>query len=72
MQKNYKFIGLDCANCAAKVESAINKISGVNSASVNFITQKLLIDIDDERFDEIMNDVIKLCKKVEPDFKIAF
>ncbi len=72
MQRNYKIVGLDCANCAAKVENAINKISGVNSASVNFITQKLLIDIDDEKFDEIMNDVIKHCKKVEPDFNIAF
>lgn len=72
MQRNYKIVGLDCASCAAKVESAINKISGVNSASVNFITKKLLIDIDDEKFDEIMNDVIKHCKKVEPDFNIAF
>ena len=70
MKKKYKVEDLDCANCAAKMEEAIKKISGVNSASMNFMMQKLTIDADDERFDEIMAEVQKVCAKVEPDCRI--
>ena len=66
MKKSYK-IEVDCANCAAKMEDAIKKIDGVNDASVSFMTQKMSIDADDERFDAIMDEVVKVCKKVEPD-----
>ena len=62
--------GLDCANCAAKMEEAIRKIPGVQDASVSFMMQKLTIDADDARFDEIMQEVVKVCKKVEPDCQI--
>ena len=65
MKKHYKF-EIDCANCAAKVEDAIKKIDGVNNATVSFMTQKLTLDADDTRFDEILNEVVKVCKKVEP------
>ena len=51
MKKSYKLQDLDCANCAAKMETAINKIDGVNKATVSFMTQKLTIDAADERFD---------------------
>ncbi len=44
--------------------------SGVNSASVNFITQRLILDAEDSHFDKIINEVIKLCKKIEPDCTI--
>ena len=70
MKKHYKF-EIDCANCAAKVEDAIKKIDGVNNATVSFMTQKLTLDADDTRFDEILNEVVKVCKKVEPDCEIA-
>lgn len=70
MKKKFKLVDLDCANCAAKMETAIKKLSGVNDANVSFMTQKLTIDADDERFDEIMQEVIKVCKKVEPDCQI--
>ena len=53
MKKRYKF-EIDCANCAAKVEEAIKKIDGVNGATVSFMTQKLTLDADDARFDEIL------------------
>ena len=53
MKKHYKF-EIDCANCAAKVEDAIKKIDGVNNATVSFMTQKLTLDADDARFDEIL------------------
>lgn len=70
MKKKFKMVDLDCANCAAKMENAIRKIDGVNEASVSFMMQKLTIDAEEERFDEIMEQVIKVCKKVEPDCRI--
>ena len=67
MKKKFKLTGLDCANCAAKMEDAIKKLDGVNDASVSFMMQKMTIDADDARFDEIMKEVVEVCKKVEPD-----
>ena len=67
MKKKFKLQDLDCANCAAKMEDAIKKIDGVNDASVSFMTQKMSIDADDERFDAIMDEVVKVCSKVVPD-----
>ena len=70
MKKRYKLVDLDCANCAAKMEDAIKKIDGVQDATVSFMTQKLTIEAEDERFDAIMREVVAVCKKVEPDFQI--
>lgn len=70
MKKKFKLIDLDCANCAAKMEEGIKKISGVKDASVSFMTQKLVLEADDDRFDEIMKEVVVVCAKVEPDCKI--
>ena len=67
MKKRFKLTDLDCANCAAKMESGIKKIPGVKDATVSFMAQKLTIDADDERFDEIMKEVVEVCRKVEPD-----
>lgn len=67
MKKVYKLVDLDCANCAAKMERNILKIEGVISANVSFMSQKLTIEADDARFEEIMDEVEKVCKKVEPD-----
>ena len=71
MKKRFKLVDLDCANCAAKMEDAIKKLDGVNDASVSFMTQKLTLDADDARFDEILQQVVKACKKVEPDCTIV-
>ena len=65
MKKKFKLTDLDCANCAAKMEEAIKKIEGV--ANVSFMTQKMTIDADENRFDEIMKEVVAVCRKVEPD-----
>ena len=70
MKKKFNLEELDCANCAAKMEEAIKKIEGVNNASVNFITQKMMVDADDDKFEAIMDEVVKVCKKVEPDCNI--
>ena len=67
MKKKFKLTDLDCANCAAKMEDATKKLDGVNDASVSFMMQKMTIDADDARFDEIMKEVVEVCKKVEPD-----
>lgn len=67
MKKKFKMVNLDCANCAAKMEAAINKIDGVESAVVSFMAQKLTLVADDGRFDEIVRQAEAACKKVEPD-----
>lgn len=67
MKKRFKLTDLDCANCAAKMETAIKKLPGVNDAAVSFMTQKLTVDADDARFDDIMGQIVAVCKKIEPD-----
>ena len=67
MKKKFKLQDLYCANCAAKMEEAIKKIEGVSDATVSFMTQKMTIEADDGRFDEIMKEVVSVCRKVEPD-----
>ena len=66
-QKIYILENLGCANCAAKMEEAIKKIEGVSDATVSFMAQKMTIEADDGRFDEIMKEVVSVCRKVEPD-----
>lgn len=70
MKKVFKLEDLDCANCAAKMERAIRKMDGVVSATVSFLSQKLTIEADDAKFDAIMKEVIKTCKRIEPDCRI--
>ena len=70
MKKKFKLQDLDCANCAAKMEESIKKIDGVNDAVDSFMTQKMTVDADDARFDEIMDEVVRVCAKVEPDCQI--
>ena len=67
MKKRFNLTDLDCASCAAKMEQAIKKLPGVRDASVSFLTQKLTLDADDARFDAIVQEVVKVCNKVEPD-----
>lgn len=67
MKKQFKLQDLDCANCAAKMETAIKKLDGVHDATVSFLTQKLTLDAEDDRFEDILDQVVKVCKKVEPD-----
>lgn len=62
---------VDCANCAAKMEDAVKKIEGVVSARVNFMTQKFILEAEDEIFDKVFDEAVKACKKVEPDCEIG-
>ncbi len=63
---------LDCANCAAKMEAAIAKIEGVESAGVNFILQRLTIEAPEEMFPKILKEAQKACKKIDFDCRIIF
>ena len=71
MKKTFRMTDLDCANCAAKMEGAIKKIDGVNDATVSFLTQKLTLDAEDARFEAVLDEVVRVCKKVEPDCQIV-
>lgn len=69
MKKSFKLKGLDCANCAAKIEEKVKKVDGVENASVSFMTQKMTVETssDDE---EIFKTIKKAVKKEEPDVKV--
>ena len=71
MKKRFKLVDLDCANCAAKTEDAIKKVDGVKDATVSFVMQKMTVEADDARFDDIMKEIVKVCKRVEPDCEIV-
>ncbi len=71
MKKTYR-IEVDCANCANLMEEAAKKTAGVQHAVVNFMTQKMIVEFDEGRDPgTVMKDVLKACKKVEPDCEIA-
>ena len=70
MKKTFKLVDLDCANCAAKMEAAVQKIDGVTAASVSFMAQKMMLEADDDKFDAVLQEAVKVAKKVEPDFEI--
>lgn len=70
MKKTYVMEDLECAHCAAKMEDAIRKLEGVNSVTVSYIAQKFVLDAEDGRFEEILKEAVKICRKVEPDCRI--
>lgn len=67
MKKIFEIEDLDCAHCAAKMEDGIRKLEGVQSVTVSFLTQRLTLEADDDKFDEIVKQAVKICRKVEPD-----
>lgn len=71
MKKIFKIENIDCANCAAKIEAGIKKIDGVESCSISFFAEKLIIEADETKFDEIMKEALKVARKVESDCEIS-
>ena len=70
MKVKFKIKGIDCANCAAELERAIQKIDGVTEASLSFMTEKLVMEIEDDRKDEVLK-ILNMCfKNVDPYFTI--
>lgn len=71
MKAVFKLEGLDCANCAAKIENDVQKIPGVQEASVAFMTQKMTIVAEEDRMDIIVEEATRIAKKVEGDVKVV-
>ena len=66
MKAIYRLAGLDCANCAAKMEAAISKLDGVSNASVNFMTAKMVLEADESKMTEVLSAAERIIKKIEP------
>lgn len=70
MKAVLKLEGLDCANCAAKIENDVGKVPGVQEVSVSFMTQKMTLVADDDRMDAVIEEASRITKKVEGDVKV--
>ena len=71
MKKVFKMLDLDCANCAAKMENEIRKIDGVIDVNISFLAQKMTLEAQDERFDEIAKKAAKACKKIDDECEVV-
>lgn len=71
MKKTYILEDLDCAHCAAEIEAAVGKLDGVTSSTVTFLTQKLIIEVEDAKADKITKEIKKTVKKYEPDVEVV-
>lgn len=67
MKKKFRLQGLDCANCAAKIENAINKLDVVTGATVDFMTTKLILEAEDNNMEQAIEKAKEVIKKMEPD-----
>lgn len=70
MKIKYILNGLDCANCAAKMENEISKLKGINNVSISFMTTKMVLELVEENFEETLINVEKIVKKIEPDVEL--
>ncbi|MDU1010442.1 MAG: cation transporter [Finegoldia magna] len=66
MKRRYTLENLGCANCAAKMEEKIKELDGVNSVTVNFITTKMVLDVEDDKFDSVLAQTKDIIKSIEP------
>lgn len=70
MKKTIVLEDLECANCAAKIETAVSALAGVNAVQVNFMTQKMVLDVEDTDYSKIITEIKKVVKKFEPDVTV--
>lgn len=70
MKSKFKIKGLDCANCAAELERAIQKIDGIEMASISFMAERIELEYDETKKEEIMKKLNKVVKREEPDVTI--
>ena len=71
MKKTIKLIDLDCGHCADKIQTAVKKLDGVTSVSVNFLVQKMVLEAPDDKFDAVLAEAKALIKKIEPDLTLS-
>ena len=67
MKKSFKIRELDCAHCAQEIEDAASKVTGVNKVRVNFLSERMTLDAEDDKFDTVLDEIKKLVKTIEPD-----
>lgn len=67
MRKIVRFTGVCCANCAAKLERALEKIDGINCVQLNFMAQRVNFDIDDNKYEEVIKKIKEVTEKVLPE-----
>ena len=67
MKKNYILEDLDCANCAAKIEEGVKNIEGVIECSVSFVTEKMIVEIEEGKEEVVEKEIKKVVRKIEPD-----
>ena len=67
MKKAFKLSELDCGHCAQEIEDAVAKLDGVTKVRVNFMSQRMTLEADDARFDEILGEIRRIIKPIEPD-----
>lgn len=72
MKIKVKLNDLCCANCAAKIEEKVSRLPGVESVSVNFLTEKMILEVAESELDAVKAEIIKIVKKIEPDVKVEF
>ena len=70
MKRTYKLEGLDCANCAAHLERKLQQIEGLDSASVNFMTLKCVIEAADDKIETVVEKALAIIAKEEPDVEV--
>ena len=66
MKRNYRIDGLDCAHCATKMEKNVSKVKGVKEVSINFLTTKMMLELEEENLDEIIAGIEAAVKDVDP------
>ena len=71
MKKVFELEDLDCAHCAQKMQEAVAKIDGVTNVTVNFLSQKMTLEADDDKFDQVLKLAVKEISKVEPDCTVV-
>ena len=71
MKKSIRLEDLDCANCAAKLENAVAAIDGVQRVTVSFMAQKMILEAPDDKFDDVLKQVVKTAKKVVPEATVV-
>ncbi len=70
MKKVFEVEELCCAHCAAKIEKAVKELEGVNDVTVSFLTQKIILDVEDAYCEKTVQEMVKIAKKIEPDMEI--
>ncbi len=70
MKKTWQLEDLDCAHCAMKMQEGIAKVDGVISVSVNYLSARLTIEAEEKDMDRIIQEAVKICRRIEPDCRI--